>query len=368
MMSFSLNKLQLIPKEPKQKLRVERFLLAQLSYLVCFFIIGCLYVWGMFRLDLAKTILFITSFVCTNLIFYIIFITGFNKRFSEPSLTIPQILVATIFVMLALYFTNSNRAILLIMYFIALIFGVFRLNRRQFLFLSLFALSGYALAILGLLRYHPEVIELKIEILQFMVLAVTLFWFTFMGGYISKMRSKLYSMNKNLEDAYRQIEELAMRDELTGLYNRRVILDCLKKEIKRAIRYKLPLSVSIGDVDYFKSINDVHGHLKGDEVLQSIANHLTMCIRDTDKIGRYGGEEFLIILPHTDIHKALSCLERCRAGIETGSFDGVKVTISFGVAQLSSKDTADSLILRADKALYAAKNKGRNRVCTELDL
>ncbi|SFM86083.1 GGDEF domain-containing protein [Thermodesulforhabdus norvegica] len=356
---------KLMPRDPKQRLRVERFLLAQISYIVCWSVIMCLYMWGMFRLNFAEMICFIATCAMANGIFYAVFLTGLNRKFAEPSLTIPQIVVATIFIMLTIYFTNSQRGILLIMYFIALIFGVFQLSRRQFLLLSLFALSSYAIVITALLQRHPDVIDIKVEVLQLLVLAVVLVWFSLVGGYISEMRSRLYRMHKNLQQAYQKIEELALHDELTGIYNRRAILGYLKEEIERASRYDIPLSVSLADIDHFKSINDTYGHLVGDKILRELAAHIKGCIRSTDRVGRYGGEEFLIILPHTPISRALSCMERCRSDIEGSLFEGLRITVSFGIAALRPEDDLDSLLSRADKALYEAKNRGRNRVCHE---
>lgn len=365
---FKKRSIKLMPEDPKQRLRVERFLLAQLSYFVCWSVIVCLYLWGMFRLNLVEMICFIGAAVLINFAFYVVFLTGLNKKFAEPSLTIPQIVVATVFVMVTTYFTNSQRGILLIMYFIAFIFGVFQLTRRQFLLLSLFALSSYAFVITALLQRHPDVIDIKIEVLQLLVLAVVLLWFCFVGGYISEMRSRLYNMHKSLKKAYQKIEELAMHDELTGIYNRRAILGFLKEEIERAFRYDIPLSISIADIDLFKSVNDTYGHLKGDEILQEFASHLRHCVRSTDRVGRYGGEEFLIILPHTTISQALSCMERCRSGVEGSLFGGLKITVSFGVAALRPEDDLNSLLARADRALYEAKGRGRNRVCSEVGL
>lgn len=158
-------------------------------------------------------------------------------------------------------------------------------------------------------------------------------------------------------------ENLAITDRLTGLYNRLKLDEVLEAEITRAKRYETPLSVIILDVDYFKSVNDIHGHQVGDIVLKEVAANLLACGRKSDTLGRWGGEEFLIVLPNTNLTGALQRAQNMRASLQASSFHVVgSKTASFGVAELLQEDSEDSLIERADKALYSAKMGGRNRV------
>lgn len=158
-------------------------------------------------------------------------------------------------------------------------------------------------------------------------------------------------------------ESLAVTDRLTGLYNRLKLDEVLESEIARAQRHDTPLSVIIVDVDYFKSVNDTHGHQVGDTVLKEMAATLLACGRKSDTVGRWGGEEFLVVLPNTDMQGAIKTAQKMRLTVEAYPFSvaGDK-TASFGVSELSKEDNEDSLIERADKALYRAKMSGRNRV------
>ena len=164
-----------------------------------------------------------------------------------------------------------------------------------------------------------------------------------------------------------KLEILATFDSLTGLYNRRAILGKLHELINLANRYKEDFSLSMLDIDHFKRVNDRYGHLTGDEVLEKIATLIRRNIRDTDIVGRYGGEEFIIILPKTNLSSAWVVAERLRTIIEkTEMKDSAgnvfAITVSQGLAGWERDEDATSLISRADEALYKAKEKGRNRV------
>jgi len=164
-----------------------------------------------------------------------------------------------------------------------------------------------------------------------------------------------------------KLEILATFDSLTGLYNRRAILGKLCELINLANRYKEDFTLSMLDIDHFKRVNDRYGHLTGDEVLEKIAALTSRNIRDTDIVGRYGGEELIIILPKTNLSSAWVVAERLRTIIEkTEMKDSAgnvfAITVSQGLAGWERDEDATSLISRADEALYKAKEKGRNRV------
>ncbi len=164
-----------------------------------------------------------------------------------------------------------------------------------------------------------------------------------------------------------KLERLATFDSLTGLYNRRTILGKLRELINLANRYKEDFSLSMLDIDHFKKVNDRYGHLTGDEVLEKIATLIRRNIRDTDIVGRYGGEEFIIILPKTNLSSSWGVAERLRSIIEKAEMKDsagnvFTITVSLGLAGWERDEDAASLISRADEALYKAKGKGRNRV------
>ncbi len=164
-----------------------------------------------------------------------------------------------------------------------------------------------------------------------------------------------------------QMTYLAFNDYLTGLPNRRGIERILQDEVERARRYNRPLSVVMVDLDYLKRINDTFGHDVGDRTLQEVADLLSREVRRTDRVGRWGGEEFLIVAPETDRKAAWVLAQRLKETLESHPLDQVgAVTASYGVASFRPSDTVQSLIKRADEALYRAKTGGRNRVEVEV--
>jgi diguanylate cyclase (GGDEF)-like protein len=168
-----------------------------------------------------------------------------------------------------------------------------------------------------------------------------------------------------LEQARLDAENLARFDALTGVLSRRAILEALDKEVERTKRYGSPLVCVMLDLDHFKTLNDTYGHQFGDKVLHRIAGVITDQCRANDHFGRYGGEEFLIVLPETKIDGATAFSERARLAIAETSLDRneERVTVSIGVAEWRDRDgTVSNLIAQADRALLEAKAAGRNRI------
>jgi diguanylate cyclase (GGDEF)-like protein len=168
------------------------------------------------------------------------------------------------------------------------------------------------------------------------------------------------------EAAKEQLRDQAMRDGLTGFWNRRAIFEILDGEIARCQKESQPLSVIMADLDHFKSVNDTWGHLAGDAVLRDVSDRLRQGLRRNEAVGRYGGEEFLILLPLCSFSIALKRAEELRVAIEGCTIPisgrGIAVTCSFGIAEYDSGCTVEELIGKADEALYVAKSRGRNCV------
>ena len=184
---------------------------------------------------------------------------------------------------------------------------------------------------------------------------------------INQRNEELASLNKSLELKVKErtieLEHMATTDMLTNLINRRELLRLFEHEMSVHKRYKNNLSIAILDIDHFKKVNDTYGHLEGDNVLIGVTQTLKACARESDTVGRYGGEEFLIIMPQTSTKDAHHIIERCRAGVENlsiGEFE-IKVTISGGIAAVEN-DSVESTIAVADDNLYKAKFSGRNRI------
>ncbi|HDZ55021.1 MAG TPA: sensor domain-containing diguanylate cyclase [Pseudomonas xinjiangensis] len=171
---------------------------------------------------------------------------------------------------------------------------------------------------------------------------------------------------RQLESANAQLQELALRDGLTGLLNRRHWEHCLEREFARHMRYETSTSLVMFDIDHFKLVNDTHGHQAGDEVIREVARVTRQLARGTDFAGRYGGEEFVVLLPDTDLAGAKQFAERLRQSIERLRVDQggqlLEFTVSLGVACIDSKMTEHAMLVEhADKALYESKENGRNR-------
>lgn len=186
-----------------------------------------------------------------------------------------------------------------------------------------------------------------------------------------QMRYSLVVLSSRLDEANRELQRLSSVDGLTGIANRRTFDEVLEREWRRCRRSSLPLTLFIGDVDFFKQYNDGHGHQAGDECLRAVAQCLADFVhRPGDLVARYGGEEFAAILPETDLGGALSLADAMRRGIEALGIPHHKsavspfVTMSMGVACMHAGDDvpADALLRKADEALYTAKHAGRNRV------
>lgn len=178
-----------------------------------------------------------------------------------------------------------------------------------------------------------------------------------------RINNELVDMKRAMERKNRQLEEAAITDTLTGVANRRRLFEVLEAEIAKANRYKTPLAVIMMDIDHFKKVNDKYGHATGDELLSEVADLMCRTVRDVDLVGRYGGEEFAVIMPNTTSKGACLLAERIRAAIEAAAFchGKLRTAISAGVAEYELH-TPVSLLDTADKRLYRAKETGRNRV------
>jgi diguanylate cyclase (GGDEF)-like protein len=295
--------------------------------------------------------------------------THVNDRFEDHYLTIFQV---SGHVALQLGFLLAAPEIgyaFLSVLFLIFEFGALRMTPRQATIVWTLTVMG--LAPIFLLTSTPigMPVATSIERLAAMLCYVlTIGQCAFLGLYGSSLRKMLYNRSFELKAANKRIEELAELDELTGSFNRRCIMRMLDDEIARAHRIKAPCSVALIDLDWFKRVNDAYGHPTGDEVLRTFAITVFANIRNIDKFGRYGGEEFLLLLPDTPSDAAARILDRLRAiiaDLDWSAFSPeLRVTISAGVATLRADESPDTFLARADSALYTAKARGRNRIAS----
>jgi diguanylate cyclase (GGDEF)-like protein len=294
---------------------------------------------------------------------------GFNDRFKDHYFVVQQSMVNLAIMLAFSYLAPQVGVLFLCTLFVVFSFSALRSTPRQTAIA--WTAMAFGLAALFLLTDKPIAMPHETHLERFatmLVFVLTIGRCMFLGIFASSLRESLYKRGVQLKQAYKRIEELAELDELTGSFNRRCIMRMLDDEIARAHRTKMPFSVALIDLDWFKRINDAYGHPTGDEVLRTFAITIFANIRNMDRFGRYGGEEFLLILPETPHDAAARILDRQReiiADLDWSAFSpGMRVTISAGIATLAPDEAPDALLARADSALYAAKARGRNRVAS----
>jgi len=311
------------------------------------------------------------AYVATGLVSVLLYLalseTGFTERFKDHYFVVPQLFVGTAIMLVFTYLAPEVGVMFLCTLFLVVNFGSLRSTPAQTA--VVWTMMTVGVAALFLLTNKPLGMPHANHLERFatmLVFVLTIGRCMFLGIFSSSMRQSLYKSGLKLKEAYRRIEELAELDELTGSFNRRSIMRMLEEEIARSHRLNAPCTVALIDLDFFKRINDLYGHPTGDEVLRTFAITAFANIRSVDRFGRYGGEEFLLILPDTDETSAVQMLDRLRgiiAELDWSAFSsGMRVTISAGVAMLRANEISDTLLARADGALYASKARGRNRI------
>ena len=180
---------------------------------------------------------------------------------------------------------------------------------------------------------------------------------------LEKTIDQLKTENNEHQHTAKKLEKLSITDPLTSIYNRRKFNELLTIEVERSNRYQTQLSIIMCDIDHFKKINDTYGHDTGDQALKTFSEKINENIREVDIFARWGGEEFIILMPNVSIEDAYAAAEKLRKIIATTEIEELEqITASFGVTSLQSGETTESLIKRADQAMYNAKNSGRNCV------
>jgi diguanylate cyclase len=353
----------------RQSLRKRMLGMAFLSYLVPLALIGLACYHGMVP---PKVVFYFAVMVLvSNLIFLLMFQTGFNLWFREPSLTALQMAASILPLLYVMYYVEDGqaRATVMLAIVLPLLFGILALSFRQFLVVGAWFLSGYCVLMLKIWWKKPEVMDPTLEFIQLVAFILVLATSSAMGGFIYGLRMKLRDRNAKLKQAVATIEELVSLDSLTGIYNRRHLFKILNQETNRCGRSQNTFCLCIMDIDHFKQVNDTYGHLAGDAVLRQMADNVAGELRSIDCFGRYGGEEFLMVLPQTSLEGALIKAERVRQQIEALEFPKVagnfRITVSIGVAEHQEGESVDDTLARADQCLYAAKAAGRNQVWSE---
>jgi len=232
------------------------------------------------------------------------------------------------------------------------------LNIRVYSLLSLLTL-GLMLAVITQAGLDPD--QFSVKIFQ-MLLYYAVGWFLYLS--LTSLLMENFYNRMSLEEQYQQLATESITDPLTGLYNRKSLQEDLKKEWAKCQRKDVPFCIIMLDIDNFRDINESFGHTMGDQLIRELSSMLRNAVRLSDKVYRYGGEEFLILLPETAIETVSVVGERIRESVENQHFKGIHktVTISMGIAQSEEDINIDILVNRADQNLSKAKENGRNRV------
>ncbi len=302
----------------------------------------------------------------TSAIYLVLSESGVTERTGDHYFTVWQIGVASAIQFGFLFVAPEVGFVFLVTLFIVFGFGSLRLSAKQAAIAWGMATAGIAAFMLFTDKIPDIPATTHFErVISLFLFALALGRCVFLGLYGSSLRETLQERNTELRKAFGKIEQLASHDELTGTLNRRSLMAAIEAEIARASRANTPFCVAILDLDWFKTVNDRFGHLAGDDVLKKFADVASASMRASDQLGRYGGEEFMLILPGASESTALAVVNRIRNAIAGGDWKsialGLAITVSAGVSAYRTNDKPDDLLGRADAALYRAKQEGRNR-------
>ena len=291
--------------------------------------------------------------------------SGETARLSDPSLPVPQMVWTITSGAVAYVLAGDARGVVPAVLAMILFFGTFGLTVAEVIGIGVYALLAFGCAVAATTRFNASPFGYLDTAYALRVLIV-------LGGSIAlnlriqRIRARLQEQREALAQALAVNRDLATRDELTALPNRRAMQDLMELERRRNLRNGRPLLLAQLDIDHFKRVNDTHGHATGDRALQAFAGIVRASVRDTDVLARWGGEEFVLLLSDTQMDDARDLLERVRqavAAMEIPHAAGVlRMTVSAGLALHLPGDMVEQTLERADQALYTAKSLGRNRV------
>ena len=354
----------------QQRLRERRLLMAAGSYSATLGLVAYFYYAGLISARVAQFHFMIV--LGLNVAFFAAIRSGWNLRFRDPSLTFVQAAASILPALYVLWFLEQPQARMALTYLavIPALFGAMALDTRRLLYLNSWVVASYGVLVAGSSVLRPERLSPFTEGLLIVPLVIVLLQVSLLAGYLSRLRTNLRERNAELRSALARLNELAVRDGLTGAYNRRYLMDAVSSEINRAQRAGSRFSVAIVDIDHFKAINDRHGHQAGDAALKRVVAVMRTSLREADSFGRWGGEEFLMLLPDTPAAGAAVTAERVRRCLSSITLPEIAadlhVTASIGIAEWRPDESLNRVIARADQALYRAKGAGRDAV--EIDM
>ncbi|MDE2077464.1 MAG: GGDEF domain-containing protein [Burkholderiales bacterium] len=303
--------------------------------------------------------------VLASLLSYALVRSGWSKRFHDPGLTLWQMGFGSLLATWCYPYFDQVRGSLIALQLGIVMFGTFNLSRYHLWRFSVFVVLCMGSIMWWSNHQYPARYPASIEWVYFVMFVGLQPIAVVLGNQFGAMRTSLKRHRAELQDALQTIRELASRDELTGLYNRRQAVSVMEQWIRNAEQHAAVCSLAMIDLDLFKQINDDHGHHVGDEALKAFTAEAQETLRGSELIARWGGEEFLVLLPRTDTEGARHAMARLRERLKfhqiSAETPALRVCFSSGVTDLRAGDQLESVLQRADQALYQAKRQGRGR-------
>lgn len=350
-------------REHKRRMRVQRSMLSMLIYVA----------WMVLEVYAARTGLIsyrslwiMVSYNVVGLVaFYVLLRGGLSDQMRDPNLALEQMCYAVGAILIAYVLVPQTRAAALQVLCLIPVFGMFTLRPREMRLVGWLSSASLMATALGMWALDAAHFTFARQGINAVMACVVIAACVFILGHFCQLREDLRAQTEALRETSRRVEELATHDALTGLFNRRHMQQLIQKELVRQTRSGAPLCLALLDLDHFKRVNDTHGHQVGDEVLCGVARLIAERLRGSDVVARWGGEEFLLMLPDTSAEAALVVVDRVREALSheviSASAPALRATFSAGlVAHQPGGDPNDALA-HADQALYAAKEAGRNR-------
>lgn len=302
--------------------------------------------------------------LATVIAFHLALRSGWSQRFKDPGLSLAGVLTGMSWTVLAYLFSGAAHATQLLFLGLTMGMGVFNLNARHLRLTCLYGVTTMGAAIIAMTQIAPDQYPPKIGYYYLALLVICLPTLMAVGMQRVKLTHKLNRQKSELTEALTRLKEISIRDELTGLYNRGHMIELMKHAVARQQRTGEKFSFVMFDLDYFKRVNDTHGHGVGDDVLRSFASMATGILRKSDVLARWGGEEFVAVCPQTDDPHAMVGIERLLREWSHAEVSAqapqLRVSFSAGITTYLADEAIETALGRADQALYEAKAKGRN--------
>ncbi len=350
--------------DPKLRLRLTRFFAGAGVYGLSSLLVLLGLWWGLAD-PLAAWVLCAAN-TLGPLLFYTALRSGWSARLADPAMTMPQCVYALASISMAYALSPPVRGAMPMLMGLVLMFGALMLSPRDCRLLGGLSVAALAVVmVIGVVR-APDIFDPRIEAIHFLLSATVLSAVALLAGKLSELRALQQSQKLELRVALDKVHLLATHDDLTGLPNRRQVMELLAHEERRALRQLVPLCIGLLDIDHFKNVNDTLGHHAGDLALRRFAEVVSGGLRAGDVLARWGGEEFILLLPATPLDEAARVLERLRERCNDVQrwIDCAELQVSFsaGLSAHVAGEPTQLAIARADAALYQAKRSGRNRL------